>query len=88
MTLHQISLHTSGDLLLQVPNGHAVRVPMSLDGLRIIRRILQSRQRDREAKIARPAAPTQYMVDAWLKSANEAAKLEVDEIFESLEFAL
>ncbi len=42
-------------------------VPMTLQGLAIIRHVLQERTRTTERRIGTPAVPVQSLVDAWMR---------------------
>lgn len=63
--------------------GHHVRIPLNLDGLRLLYDTLVQRQRmlvsnREEVKIATQAALTQAQIDAALKSANARRERETE----------
>lgn len=74
-----ITLGKSDTLVVHIPGvesiGHHITIPFSTDGLTLLRSILIAR-RSETKKIGSPAAPTQHMVDEWLK-ANSVTKPEV-----------
>lgn len=71
-----IRLNRNGELTLSIPGkpdkrGHDVVIPLTVDGLAVIRQILLADRRDREAgripSFATEAAPTQEMVKEYLR---------------------
>lgn len=57
------------DGMLQVRDvtGHTFRVPLSLNGLRIVKAVLEAKELEPEAKIGSAAIPTQAMIEGFLK---------------------
>lgn len=66
-----ISLDELGRLSLFLPGvkaeGHHVTIPLTLDGLKVIRKILQERKKTPKATIGMNGSPTQEMVQAFLR---------------------
>jgi hypothetical protein len=74
----QISLAPGGNLALTIPSttserAYTVIIPLTLDGLRLIRDTL--RQRTATTLIAQPGAPTQAMIEAWLQEERQQRAL-------------
>lgn len=66
-----ISLTPSGDISLTIPSNHvegahSVTIPLSIPGLKLLKKILTERQRSPSARISEPASPVQAQVNAWL----------------------
>ena len=74
-----IYIGANGNFRLDIPSRtggkHTVSIPQSLDGLRLLRKILMEADATPEPTIGMAAHPTQAQVDAWLK-ADAAAKLK------------
>ena len=82
----KLTLNASGEMLAIIPSAiegrdQVVSIPASLDGLRILKRILVARDRG-SAKLGEAAEPTQALVNEWLKAerqrqlSSEVAKIE------------
>jgi hypothetical protein len=58
------------DGMLQVKDatGHVFRIPLSLNGLRVLKAVLEAKELEPSSKIGSNAIPTQRMVDAFLHS--------------------
>lgn len=66
-----ISLATSGNFALTIPSSsstltHTVEIPPTLDGLRILRKILSARSSTPSARIGEDASPIREQVRLWL----------------------
>lgn len=75
-----ISVADDGRLALRIPtinsdNYHTVFIPMTLNGLYLLRDMLTRNQLRTNEKIGDPLAPTQALVDQWMKT-DRAAKAE------------
>lgn len=91
----KLSLDPIDQMLLATDceSNHSIRVPFSINGLRVLKAMLQAQElhiaAEKEGrKIASNSMPTQHMVDAFLKNralekANEAEKemQELKELF-------
>lgn len=57
------------DGMLQVTDAteHVFRIPLSINGLRVLKGVLTAKELDPEGRIGSAAIPTQAMVDAFLK---------------------
>lgn len=58
-------------LSLSVPSDvtggtHSVAVPFTMEGMKIIRKVLMARQREADRRIGNTSSPTQDMVEKWL----------------------
>lgn len=74
----KIALQDSKTLILQIPSPTSNRtrslvIPLSIDGLKLIRKTLQHQEYDTDTRLGTPASPTQEQVNAWL-AANKTAK--------------
>lgn len=58
------------------PRGSHVQIPLTLDGLRLLRTILIERQRDSIHRVGRANTPTQQMVHQWLAQAKAEARAQ------------
>jgi hypothetical protein len=92
MTL-SVRLGPSGTMEVHLPSensprGSHVQIPLTLDGLRLLRHILIERQRDHIHRVGRANTPTQQMVHQWLAQAKaearETAKVEASRNIEAL----
>lgn len=63
----------------QQADGHHVEIPLTLDGLRTLRGILEERAREERSTIGMRGSPTQGMVDAFLRTAIDAKRKEIAE---------
>lgn len=63
-----IALAACGGFHLTTTSGNVLLIPATLDGLAVLRRVLES-QTPTLSHIGTPAVPVQHMVDEWLKSA-------------------
>jgi len=88
----EIQLKENGELALQIPGreghrGHTVTIPTTPEGLRVILQILTADRRERaanrEPRFATEAAPTQQMVQAYLK--HHAQKVPVKVIAKKMQ---
>lgn len=61
----EIRLNPTGDIELDL-QGHWVTIPETLEGLRLLRHILIHRQAGK-ARIGEEGAPTQWLIDKWLR---------------------
>jgi len=62
-----------GDIIAQIPSPsggeQSVTIPLTLEGLRILKRILSAEpHREFGTRLGTPAEPTQALVNAWLRS--------------------
>lgn len=78
-----LSLSPSGDLLLSIPSptgeAQTVLVPFSVEGLRVIRKVLLARESEPDQRLGHWSEPTQSMVEAFLRNERETkAKSFVD----------
>lgn len=87
-----ISVAADGRFALRVPtsdgkNYHTVFIPVTLNGVYLLREMLTRNQLRDGEKIGDPLAPTQALVDQWLKvdrvakeeeEAAEAAKIKAE----------
>lgn len=85
-----ISLSPSGNFVLAVPSDgprasgvHHVVIPATLSGIQVLKKIL-SRNAARRGAIGEASAPTQYMVDQWLKADADAKAAATVKRFEEL----
>lgn len=75
----QITLTKSGpDLMATDATGHSVRVPLSLDGLRLLAALLDGKAATPNAPLGSPFRPTQQMVNEFLKNRQRQAELQLE----------
>lgn len=85
-----ITLSPSGNFVLAVPSEgpkasgvHHVVIPATLSGIQVLKKILSRNAKQRGA-IGEASAPTQYMIDQWLKADAEAKAAATAAKFEAL----
>jgi hypothetical protein len=85
-----IQLSPSGNFILAVPSDgpkasgvHHVVIPATLTGIAVLKKILSKQSRKRDA-IGSESAPTQHMIDQWLKADAEAKAVATAKRFEEL----
>lgn len=59
--------HATGMLLAIDKNNHSFRIPLSINGLRILKAILEAKELQPDKWIGSNAMPVQQMVDDFLK---------------------
>lgn len=53
---------------------HLVQIPFSLEGMKIIRKVLMARQKEADRRIGNASSPTQAMVESWLATERRLAR--------------
>lgn len=75
MARFEISLAADGNLNLHLPL-HTVTVPLNEQGVALLRHILQANSRG-ATQLAEAGNPTQWQLDAWLKSPQGMGALQL-----------
>ncbi|HEY9155563.1 MAG TPA: hypothetical protein VIM69_10550 [Opitutaceae bacterium] len=82
-----------GDLACEIPSPSGgtqhITIPLSLDGLRILKRILSApSHRDFGAKLGTDCEPTQALVNEWLKAERQRQRESEAKILDDLELEI
>lgn len=78
------------NLLVTVPSpvegrSHVLEIPLTVGGLKALRKLLQNREHAADRRLATPASPTQQMVQEWL--AEERRISATKPLFEGLDLS-
>jgi hypothetical protein len=71
----EISLAANGNINLHLPM-HVAQVPMSVEGVALLRHVLQANTKGAR-KVGEDGNPTQWQLDAWLKSPQGQGALQL-----------
>lgn len=66
----EIILDDDGDMRVHIPGssgrGHDVYIPLTLEGVRVLKKLLMERKSFEHAKIGEPGSPTNHQIKMWL----------------------
>jgi hypothetical protein len=85
-----IHLRSDGNIGVTVPPSkegglsHEILVPITLEGVRVLKRLLFIRESQPEATIGQFGAPTRLMIEKWLAEEKE----EAQEVFTKLDIEI
>lgn len=75
----EVDLGDNGEMRVHFPSGkgkgHDIFLPISMEGMRVLKRLLMDHKRNPFAKLGEPGAPTQHQIKLYL--APERAKSAV-----------
>lgn len=67
----EVELSETGDMRVRIPGskngrGHDVYIPISVEGMRILKRLLMERKGQDNVRLGEPGAPTEHTIKMWL----------------------